>query len=301
MMIFFLDADNNVYARYGGRDPSDPDARQSLDGLRYTMQSVLKAHKRDAADKAFAPKSGAEPKYLRAITKARETGQCLHCHQVKETLNDDLIKRGEWSRDRLWRYPIPENLGIELDVDRGNVVKTVQDKSAARDVGLMAGDLLEYLNGVPIHSFGDTTYALDIAGKKEAIDVSWKRGDQAMKGRLSLPEGWRKTDLAWRRSMGQVMASARLYGFDLSEEDKKKLGLDPKQLAFRQKKEVHAQGKKAGIQAGDIILGFDGQTLNLDVYEFLRYVQKNYVVGDQVRVDVIRDGKRMSFPMTFIP
>jgi hypothetical protein len=55
MMIFFFSADEQVYARYGGRDAESADSRQSLEGLRYTMASVLKMHSRQ--DKAFGPRS----------------------------------------------------------------------------------------------------------------------------------------------------------------------------------------------------------------------------------------------------
>ena len=48
-MVFFLDAEEKVYGRYGGRDAASPDGRQSLDGLRYTMKSVLEMHERDMA------------------------------------------------------------------------------------------------------------------------------------------------------------------------------------------------------------------------------------------------------------
>ena len=59
-MVFFLDADDRVYARYGGRDSQDADNRQTLEGLRYTMESVAKMHARE--NKEYAPKAeGAAP------------------------------------------------------------------------------------------------------------------------------------------------------------------------------------------------------------------------------------------------
>src|SRR5438067_12657941 len=58
-MVFFLNAEGKVYARYGGRDAEGPDKRQSLEGLRYTMESVLRMHGR--AEKSFAPKARTAP------------------------------------------------------------------------------------------------------------------------------------------------------------------------------------------------------------------------------------------------
>src|SRR5205823_4150621 len=111
---------------------------QSLDGLRYTMESVLRTHER--GEKAFAPKSQEAPRFLRDVSGGRRGGRCLHCHQVREALNADLRRSGKWTPDLVWRYPLPENVGLELEVDRGNVIKEVKPKSPAAAAGLQAGD-----------------------------------------------------------------------------------------------------------------------------------------------------------------
>jgi predicted metalloprotease with PDZ domain len=295
-MVFFLNAEEKVYARYGGRDAENPDKRQSLEGLRYTMKSVLQMHERE--EKSFAPKSGDEPKYIRNLSSSIRGGRCLHCHQVKEVLNDDLRKKGKWTRETAWRYPLPENLGFELEVDRGNVVKEIKENSAAAVAGLKAGDVVQRLNGVPIHSFGDAQYALDTAPKSGEIDIAWQRGDKVLKEKLSLADGWRKSDISWRPSMEKLVPSARLSGADLTAEEKKELGLSEKQLAFRQRNAVHSQAKNAGVQGGDIILGLDDKPLEMEFAQFLRYVERNYLVGDKVTINLIRDGKRKNLDMT---
>ena len=66
----------------------------------------------------------------------------MHCHQVKERLNANLKRTGKWTRDLAWRYPLPENLGITLDVDRGNIVKKITVKSPAAAAGVRVGDRL---------------------------------------------------------------------------------------------------------------------------------------------------------------
>lgn len=295
-MVFFLDAEENVYARYGGRDAENPDKRQSLEGLHYTMQSVLDMHHR--AQHAFAPKAQDAPKYLRDIPGGRRGRGCMHCHQVKEVLNSQLQRTGQWNRDRIWRYPLPENVGILLEIDRGNVIKEVTRPTPASVAGLQAGDVLERLNGVPIHSFADAQLALDRAPTSGSIDVTWRRGGQMLQEKLVLPEGWRKSDLTWRPSMQRLVPKARLYGVDLTTEEKKALGLTPLQLAFRQKDSVPAQAQAAGIRPGDIILGVDDKQLDgMDVIDFLRYVQRTYLVGDRVIIDLLRDGKRLHLPM----
>jgi serine protease Do len=298
-MVFFLNAEKKVYGRYGGRDSEGADARQSLKGLKYTMESVLRMHERE--DKVFAPKSGEKPKFIKELPGPRAFGRdCMHCHQVREALNAELNKAGKLNRDAVYRYPPPDNLGLELDVDRGGTVKAVKEKSAASATGLKAGDVLQKLNGVPIHSFGDAQYALDIAPREGAIEVVWQRDDKVHQEKLALAQGWRKTDLLWRASMRDLLPSARLSGLELAAEEKKALGLSANQLAFRQRESVSKQAKDAGIRAGDIILGVDDKAFEGDLDRFKEYVQNSYLVGDKVTVNILREGKREKVVMMLV-
>jgi S1-C subfamily serine protease len=298
-MVFFLNADEKVYARYGGRDAESPDGRQSLAGLRYTMQSVLDMQGR--AEKSFAPRSADGPRLLRPGLGPRAFGRCQHCHQVKETLNADLRRAGKWSRDLVWRYPPPVNLGFDLEVDRGNVVRQVRDRSPAAAAGLKAGDVVRRLHGVPIHSYADAQFALDRALGTGSIEVVWQRGDKVTEGRLALPAGWRKTDISWRPSMQDHVPCARLYGTDLTAAEKKALGLAAGQLAFRQKHPLSAAAGVAGVRQGDVIVGIDDQTLETDVAGFHAYVRGHYLVGDRVTLHLLRDGQRRDVRMVLPP
>ncbi len=296
-MVFFFDADLKVYARYGGRDGVNADNRQSLDGLLYTMKSVLRMHQQDG--KEYAPKLGENPKTIRDVAGGRGFGGCMHCHQVRESLDGNLRRTGQWTRDSVWRYPLPENVGLELDVDRGNVVKKVKETSPAAAAGIQPGDVVRRLNGIPIHSFGDAQFALDRAPKAGTVDIAIQRGDQLTQEKLALAEGWRKTDISWRASMRRIIGSARMYGTDLTAEEKNALSLPPKQLAFRQRYPVSSQAETAGLKVGDIVLGLDDKPFAMDVSEFQHHVRSNYLVGDKATVQILRDGKRMSLNMTF--
>jgi S1-C subfamily serine protease len=295
-MVFFLSPDGKVYGRYGGRDAKDPDSRQSLEGLRYTMASVLDAHGR--SEKAFAPRREEATKFVGDIQGVRRRG-CMHCHQVREALNRELKQTGKWQREHAWRYPLPDNLGLVLEVDRGNVVKRVEPESPAARAGLKPGDLLRRLNGVPVHSLGDAQFALDRAPPKGTVAVTWTRAGAAQTAELVLPGGWRKGDVSWRPSMLHLVPTLPLSGDDLSPGEKKALGLSPQQLAFRQSSSVHSRAKAAGIRGGDVILGFDDRTLSgMNADGFRRYVGREYLVGDRVTVNVLREGKRLSLPLT---
>jgi len=300
--VFFLNAEGKVYGRYGGRDAKNADDRQSLPGLKYTMQSVLKMHARES--KVFAPTAQEKPRYLRDSAGGpggKGGGRCLHCHQVKEVQYSELKKKGEWSRDLVYRFPLPDNVGVVLEVDRGNVVKEVQPKTPAARLDLKPGDVVQTISGIPVHSLADAQFGLDRAPKKGEVEIEWLRGDKVFKDKLALPEGWKKSDVSWRPSLRYLVPSIRLNGTDLKAEERKALELTPTQLAFRQKNEVSSQAKAAGIQGGDIVVGLDGKSPDLDVTNLIWYVQRNYLVGDQVTVNVIRDGKRLDLVMTLRP
>jgi S1-C subfamily serine protease len=294
--VFFLNAEEKVYARYGGRDARGPDERQSLDGLRHTMKSVLDMHERK--DRLFAPREEGTPKTIRQLSGGTFR-RCFHCHQVREVLNDKLERSGKWERELAWRYPLPDNLGLFLEVDRGNVVKRVEAGSAAAQAGLKAGDTVRQLNGIPIHSQADAQFALDRAPRKGPLPLAWERDGKPATGTLTLAEGWRRSDITWRPSMQHQVASLPLYGEDLTAAEKKALGLSAEQLAFRQREKVHSQVKAAGIRGGDIILGIDDKNLQkMDAGDFYQYVRREYLVGDRITINVLRDGRRVNVPLT---
>jgi S1-C subfamily serine protease len=262
------------------------------------MQSVLAMGDRN--EKIFAPIFLEKPRFIRDLTgQVGFRRGCVHCHQVKEILNDGLRQAGRWSREMVWTYPLPDNLGMELEIDRGNVIKEIKPKSPAARAGLQAGDVVQQLNSVPIHSFADAQFALDRAPASGEIPISLSRGKRNLETKLSLPDGWRKTDISWRASMQRFVASPHLWGEDLPVREKKALGLSAKQLAFRQQNSIPAPVKAAGIRGGDIILGLDDQSLEMDVAVFARYIQKNYLAGDKVTINILRDGKPLKVPMRF--
>lgn len=301
MMVFFLDANENIYARYGGRDEESADSRQSLSGLRYTMNSVLAMHQ--AKEKSYAPRQSEERLTVADLTRNGDRRfrfrRCLHCHQVNELMHQERSRQKDWHHDLHWRYPLPDNLGIILQIDKGNIIEKVLKDSPASRVGLKAGDKIRQLGEVPIHSIADAQYALDGAPISGKIQVTFEREDKATQATLKLPKGWRRSDLTWRASMWQLVPSLPLYGEDLTPKEKEALGLKKDRMVFRQRNTVHSRAREAGIQGGDMILGLDNNKLtNMDSADFIRWVRRNYLVGDKVTIDVLRDGKRLHFPIT---
>ncbi|MCR9197677.1 MAG: PDZ domain-containing protein [Planctomycetaceae bacterium] len=294
-MVLFMNAEQQVYARYGGRCEQGPDARQSLEGLRSTMKSVLVECKSDSP--RFAPKQPGKPFLIREVAPPRGLGRCIHCHQAKEVVYNDLDRKGKWNTELAFRYPLPENVGLKLDVDRSHIVTKVAADSPAETAGIEAGDRLLNVNQVPIHSEADVRFALDRAPKRGSIDVTWQRDGRQRSAKLTLADRWKRTDISWRPSLQNFVATCRIYGKDLKEGERDELGLTKTQLAFRQKASVPAVAKKAGIREGDVILGFDDNELDMSAYDFLLHVRSNYLKGETVKVNVIRNGRKLRLTM----
>ena len=290
---FFLNADETIYGRYGGRDATDAEARISTKGLRFAMDRALGAHKSPPAAQPLA----GEPVLAEDYPAAKSHRGCVHCHNVNEFRRADAKAAGTWDRDSIWVYPLPENVGITLDVDAGNRVKVVASGSAAERAGLKPGDSLLKLNGYGIASFGDTTYALHKAPQKGSIPVTWTRDGQEQSGTLAVTAGWRKTNLTWRPSMLDILPAVPFSGDELTPAEKKALGLSEKRAAIRQYDEVHKLLKDAGVKGGDVVVGFDGNAIDGGIGELLGFVRRNYLVGDDVTVNIVRDGKRLDLRM----
>jgi S1-C subfamily serine protease len=291
--VFFLNADETIYGRYGGRDAADAEGRISTKGLRYAMDRALERHKNPPAAMALPGK----PVRAEDFAAASRHKGCIHCHNVNEFRRADLKAEGKWNRDSVWVYPLPENVGIALDVDRGDLVKAITAGSPAEKAGLKSGDRLATLNGYPVASFADAQYALHKAPAKGSIPVAWIREGKQHPGSLEVADGWRKTNLTWRPSMLDILPSAPFSGDELTAAEKKALGLDAKRAAIRQDAVVHPVLKAAGVRGGDVLIGYDGIAVEGDAGKLFGHVRRNYLVGDTISINLLRDGKRVDLKL----
>jgi S1-C subfamily serine protease len=264
------------------------------------MQEAMLLHRSGDVASDSKAENSRKPLWIRSLKASWTHNGCIHCHDVKEILRKEAQANGTWKQSDLFRFPPTENVGLTLNVDRGNEVTVVQTQSSAAGAGLKKGDLIESLNGYRIRSIADAQFALDKSPLQGRVPISWRRGDVEMNGELTVAPGWRRSDISWRPSLQPYVGLPRLYGEDLESEERKQLGLTPTQLAFRHREKIHRQAQPAGVKAGDIILGFNDEHLDMGVYEFEIYVRRRYVAGDRVMINLIRDGKRLNLPMTIL-
>ena len=130
-----------------------------------------------------------------------------------------------------------------------------------------------------------------------------RRDDQLLDLNLRLTEGWRRAgDRSWRVSSGglgrMVTGGMRLRALDADE--RKDLGID-NGMALRAthvgQYGAHGAAKRAGLRKGDIVVAYDGRNDLQRESELVAYAVDQHEPGDQVEVEAIRDGSRMTFTL----
>jgi predicted metalloprotease with PDZ domain len=295
---FFLSADETIYGRFGGRDAESADSYLTLAGLKHAMRAALAAHRKAPKEKPTAETKPARAVEQYAAAKRLRDGACIHCHQVYDFRREELKAAKKWSLDEVWVYPLPQNVGLTLDPDRGDRIKSVAAKSAADRAGLRSGDTLKSLGGVPAASFADAQHALHLAPKTGRVAVTWDHDGKEKSGDLELADGWRRTDISWRASMWGLEPPSAVTGRDLGAESRKLLGLSEKALAVRQGDYPTPAAKAADLRPGDVIVGVDGKSPEMTMAQFNAFIRVAYKVGDKVTYNVLRDGKRVDVPLT---
>jgi predicted metalloprotease with PDZ domain len=187
---FFLDPGLNVYSRYGGRDEEAADGRQSKESLLTTMREVLEVHERRKARAAVlpfllrdgqgegrdddvhpAPAKRSIPEDIPLLKRGHQG--CVHCHQVQEYRMLQDFHDKKFSREQLFGYPLPENVGLGFDRAHGHRIEAVIPDSPAAKAGLAAGDVVTRVADVAVHSEQDFRWALHRApgGEQPMVTV----------------------------------------------------------------------------------------------------------------------------------
>lgn len=285
-----LSAEGETLGRFGGRDADTPGKYQSLAGLRHSLEAALLRNRSATANKQ--PRKPVRAEDYPAAEK-RPDNACIHCHHVYEFRREALQREKRWSLDDVWVYPQPENIGLTLDVNRGGRVVRVQPKSAADKLGIKANDVLRRAGDLSIASIGDFQYALHLAPRKGELAITWQRDVKEMSGTIQLAANWRQTDVSWRWSLKSLSPSPSIIGDDLNLDERKKLGLDAKQLAYRQMNFLTPAARHAGLQANDVIVGIDEQALTMTARQFETHIRLRYSVGQEITFNVLRGKERV--------
>lgn len=292
-MAFFLDAEGRIYSRYGSRDASFAESHNSISGLEYTMEQVLRVHQEEAGKEKSPrePLPQRRPADIPALHTLGYGGSCVRCHMVHEALIAQRKKDGKFTRGDFWLYPPPENVGLTLDRFKGDVVREVKADSFADRAGLKAGDRLRSANGTRVLTRADLEFVLNGLETKSQLTLVAERDGREVTAALDLDGDWRRWDTSWRKSVYVTMMRTP-FGRALrpvSMERRQKLGIADRDLAFRLA-DVNDELRKTGFQADDVLVAFDGKRRvpykRPECYPYLEHAS-----GDKMEITVLRDGK----------
>src|SRR3954451_7080266 len=125
--FFALNADEQIYMRYGGRESQSPDTYNSLDSLRIALEQGLALH-RQYQQGTLAKQEHPKPLFPRElpllVQRTFAQRQCVECHLIGDFQNLQREQSGTLDKlTHLYRSPDIKTLGITLDVPKGLVVK----------------------------------------------------------------------------------------------------------------------------------------------------------------------------------
>lgn len=311
----FINADGVVYGRYGTQSAEGSDAFNSIDGLLNTMNRVLELHAKYPGNK---PELDAKRGELRPVINALELpglrnpakysqqttrGNCIHCHNIHDAEHQHALDTGTYSPEMLYKYPLPELLGLKIDRTSGIQIDSVLAMSTAEKAGIASGEDVVRMNGQRITSIADMQWVLHHLPNSDAhVEIETSVSG---KHELLLPAGWKKHDFSWRGSMWNAPPRLQVWAPELSAEARTKLGLPETDSALEVRwiNKEGAGGKQAasdGLREGDVIVAVAGKPFHFNTRQFNAHLKLNYQVGDTLPLTVLRDGKRSDLKLLLV-
>jgi serine protease Do len=323
--VFMLNADGAIYGRYGTRsDHSHYADDVSVEGLARALEGALALHKDYPQNKALlAAKRGPAPDFAAPENYPTLKGKygsqldyegnvvrsCIHCHQIGDAQRQfHRDKSGALPEQVLFPYPHPKALGLILDPKERATVRRVEPGSLAEKAGFAPGDVLSTLERQPLLSMADVQWVLHhVPAEGGTVTAEVERGGKTEEVKLALPAGWREADdIAWRASSWELRRGALggLFLKPLSAEERAERKLPEGAMALKVahagQYAPHDNAKKAGFQAGDILVEFDGKSNLARETDLLAYALNHVRPGSQVPVAILRDGQRRELSLPIV-
>ncbi len=311
----FLHPDGTVYARYGTQSAAGPDAYNSTEGLLNTMQRVLELHADYPANRAqFEGKRSPRKPYVTALEmpglprKEQYRGpttwqNCIHCHNIHDALHFAAQAAGNFDIDLLYRYPLPDNVGLVIDPQDGvRIAKVIPNTPAAR-AGFQPGEKVLRIDGQAITSIADMQWALNPLPNADS-EVSIE-GSRSGKRTVKLVAGWKASDFSWRGSIWSVSPRLKIWLPEATEEQRRQLKLESDHAAFQVRyiadEPAGRAARAAGLQVGDFIVALDGKPIQpMTSPQFNAYIKLRYKVGDRLPVTIVRGHARRDIQIQLV-
>ncbi len=316
LSALMFNGDGTVYGRFGSWRHQKDQNEKSTAGFRAALEGALALHKGYPANKeSLRNKQGAPMAYKTPVNiptldgkyrlqldwQGKVVPSCVHCHQIGDALRLTYRNKREPIPESLvYPMPPPETLGFTLAADAPARVEQVTAGSAAAAV-LQAGDDIVTIDGAPVVSIADVSWALHRAPESGALKLGLRRAGMNVERSLNLAEGWRsKSDISRRVGTWEMraLATGGLLLEELNEAERTIRGIAPDKMALRVKHVgqygKHAAAKKAGFAKDDVLVEADGQSRRMSEGELIGALLRKHPAGDNVKMTVLRGTDRVS-------
>lgn len=303
----FINADGVVYARYGTQSAEGSDAYNSIEGLLNTMNRVLELHANHPKNLAELKGKRGEPKSIsnalelpglrnpEKYAQQTERGNCIHCHNIHDAEHRQALNTGTYSVEMMYKYPLPDAIGLKIDRKSGIRIEQVIADSAAARAKLHSDEDVVRMNGQRMTSIADMQWVLHhLPNTDTQVEV-----ETSITGKHSVPlkAGWKKNDFSWRGSMWNASPRFEAWAPVLSTEARTKLGLPETDTALEVRwiNRNEPGGKQLyddGLREKDVIIAIVGKPLPMTTKQFNMHVKLHYKVGDVLPLTVLRNGQR---------
>jgi hypothetical protein len=296
LYYFALNADEQIYLRYGGRDSRAHNSYLSLESIDLALAKGLELHRlyqEGKLAKTERPKAVFAKEFPLLVERTLGRNACVECHLVADYQNQHRELDGTIDRIRdMYRSPDIRAIGIQLDMPQGLVVNEVE--GAVQQAGMLPGDRLAAVNGTAVWTFGDFQYYYDKVDRRASdVRITVDRAGEAVELTVSLPPFWWRTDLTFRH----WSIEPRIYfaSRPLTEAEKRERGLDPGGFASEVTtvESTAALLKSHELQKGDIIVAVDGVSRDDVANTADLYIRLRKMAGETYMLDVIRGGQRL--------
>lgn len=300
LYFFVLNADEQIYLRYGGRDEESALTYLSLESLELALEQGLRLH--DLYQAGRLPQRRLPPaKYPREIPALYErtigAGRCVECHLIGDLENVQRERDGTLDKlNHLFRAPEIKKLGIRLDVPRGLRVAEVSGSAAA--AGMQSGDVIRAVDGTAVWTFGDLQWEYGrVSRSASRLELTVDRAGSEVLLELRLPRFWWHTDLTYRN----LSVDPRIYfsSRPLTAKERAALGLDPDGFASRIDSIdplVELLGSHE-LEEGDIVYAVDGETRDEIADTADLHIKLRKQAGSEVLLQVLRGSERLKVPL----
>ena len=309
---YLLSPQGQIYGVFGGKDHISDETRISVAALKNTLSRVLNYHYKKDRKKwnldGPVPNinKGKTPEDYPMFDKwkkenpwiAKQT--CIHCHQVNDILRFAPIQLGQFNKKTdLDMWPLPENIGIELDRDHGlKVSKTFQGRPVKHS--LKVGDELLAAGNRLLFSQADFRGVLHRFNKQGNLNVWIKRNQQILKLSIELGKDWKQAlkpeHLYWRKSVydGPISSGPGFFPLKGPKSGKGSMSVRP----FMGKKAKERPAYKAGIRPQHIIIAVNGESPDYYGRSFMGWFKLKFSPGETITYTVLENGKQKNIKYT---